>query len=135
MRRTASYALAGLVLLTVTTGALWAWLSPEGRRGILVAAGIAWGVQVVAFGLLVMYRHRGNRFLAAWVGGTVVRMAVVLLAAWVVMRESGLAPAPTLLGLAGFLFALLLLEPVFLSRALARDEPETSTSGRDELGE
>ena len=113
MTRTARYALATLVAALAGSALVWPWLDEGGRLGILVAAGVAWTVQVGTFGALVRFRGTVNGFLAAWAGGTVLRMGLVLVAAWVVVVVPALPPAPTLLGLAGFLFAMLLLEPFF----------------------
>ena len=92
----------------------WPFLSPSARTGLLVAALVAYPVQMVAFFLLVRYWGQTKRFLIVWVGGTVARMGVILVAALVLTRVEALPPAPTLLGLAGFFFGLLLLEPLFL---------------------
>jgi hypothetical protein len=116
VKRTVAYAVAGLVVLGLATGVLWPWLDGPGRTGLLVAAGVAWVVQVPAFGLLVRYRGKTKGFLAAWVGGTLSRMVLVGLAAWAVVELPALPPAPTLLGLAGFFFGLLLLEPFFFRK-------------------
>lgn len=113
MTRTLRYALVGLVGTAAGVALLWPFLDDAGRVGLAGAAGLAWSVQVVAFGVLVHFRDRTNRFFAAWAGGTAVRMVLVLLVAWAVVRYPTLPPAPTLLGLAGFFFLLLLLEPVF----------------------
>ena len=104
---------AFLVLLVANAG-LWPWLSPSSRAGIFVAALVAYPIQMLAFFLLVRFFNEGKRFLLVWVGGTLVRMAVILVAALVLTRMDWLPPAPTLLGLAGFFFGLLLLEPLFL---------------------
>ena len=104
---------AFLALLLVNAG-LWPWLSPSARTGLLVAALVAYPIQMMAFFLLVRFWNEGKRFLLVWVGGTVVRMLVILVAALALTRKDGLPPAPTLLGLAGFFFGLLLLEPLFL---------------------
>ncbi len=82
----------------------------------MVAALVAYPIQVAAFGLLVRYWGEANRFALVWVGGSVARMAVVLLAGFALSRVESLPPAPTLLALAGFFFGLLLLEPLFLGR-------------------
>ncbi len=104
---------AFLVLLLANAG-LWPWLSASSRAGVLLAAGVAYPVQMVAFFLLVRFRQDTRRFLLVWVGGTLVRMGVILMGAFVLTRVDWLPLAPTLLGLAGFFFGLLLLEPFFL---------------------
>jgi len=108
------YGGVALAFVLVVIAGCWLWLSPEGRTGILVAAGVAYPIQMLAFFLLVRFFEDRKRFLLVWVGGTVVRMGVILGAALVLTRADGLPPAPTLLGLAGFFFGLLLLEPLFL---------------------
>ena len=80
----------------------------------MVAALVAYPIQMLAFFLLIKFWGDTKRFLLFWVGGTVVRMAVILAAVPVVARVDALPVAPTLLGLAGFFFGLLLLEPLFL---------------------
>jgi hypothetical protein len=102
-----------LVLLLANAG-LWPFLTHPGRIGVAVAALVAFPIQMVAFFMLIRFWGEGNRFLLVWVGGTVVRMGVLLLAALALWRSDTLPPAPTLLALAGFFFGLLLLEPLFL---------------------
>jgi len=108
------YGGAALLVVLLVNAGFWPWLSPSARTGLLVAGLVAYPVQIVAFFLLVRFWGSGNRFLLVWVGGTVVRMAVILVAALALTQLGGLPPAPTLLGLAGFFFGLLLLEPFFL---------------------
>jgi hypothetical protein len=94
-------------------------MDPSGLFGVLAAAAVALPIQVGAFALLAAAPAGTNRFLAAWVGGTLVRLAVVGIGGWALLR-AGLPPAPTLLGLAGFFFAMLLLEPAFLGLGRTR---------------
>jgi len=108
------YGGVALVALLLVIAGLWPWASPPARTGILVAAAVAYPVQILAFVLLTRFWGEGKRFLVVWVGGTVARMGVILLAALAVSRTDWLPPAPTLLALAGFFFGLLLLEPFFL---------------------
>ena len=108
------YGGAALVVVLVAIAASWPWLSPPGRTGILVAGLIAYPIQMLAFFLLIRFWGDTKRFLLVWVGGTLVRMGVVLVVALVLTRVEVLPPAPTLLGLAGFFFGLLLLELLFL---------------------
>jgi hypothetical protein len=106
----------GVALVAVAAGLLFIWpfASPSTRTGVVVAAVVAYPVQVVAFFMLVRFMREGRRFLLVWVGGTVFRMGVILGAALLVSQSDVLPPAPTLLALAGFFFGLLLLEPLFL---------------------
>jgi len=69
-------------------------LDGPGLAGVLAAAAVALPVQIGAFAALTRVRVGTNAFLAAWVGGTVVRMAVVGLAGWALVAS----------GLGGVLF-------------------------------
>ena len=114
MTQTYRYGGVSLLVILLAVAGLWPWVSSSARAGILFAALVAFAVQMIAFILLVRFWGEGKKFLLVWVGGTVVRMGVILLAAlWVSLREAFPA-APTLLALAGFFFGLLLLEPLFL---------------------
>ena len=114
MRAVLRYAAAGAALVGLGVAVAWPVLDPRGRSGVLVAAAVALAVQVPAFAFLVRGRGRGTTgFLAAWVGGTLVRMGTILAAGLLLLGAAGVPPAPTLLGLAGFFFGLLLLEPLF----------------------
>ncbi len=43
-------------MISVAVAALFPFLDDEGRRGVLLAAGVAYPVQVVAFGVLLRAR-------------------------------------------------------------------------------
>jgi hypothetical protein len=97
----------------VLTLVLWPFLEPAARRGVLVAAAVAIPVQLTAFAVLFRFRGRMPGFMAAWAGGMAVRALAVLAVAFVVIRSGAEGAVPMLLALAGFFFALLLLEPVY----------------------
>ena len=99
--------------MAVTVLALWPILDPADRQGVLVAAAIALPVQILAFSALVRLRGRLNGFLAVWAGGTLLRMFVVGVAAFLAIRSGSDGAIAMLLALAGFFFGLLLLEPVY----------------------
>ncbi|HZD04547.1 MAG TPA: hypothetical protein VE173_06505 [Longimicrobiales bacterium] len=111
--------IAGLVL------ALWPFLGPGGRRGILVAAAVAVPFEMGALGLLRAFRDRPNGFLAAVAGGFLGRMVAVGAVALALTRSGDRSRAEVgVLALVGFLFVLMLLEPVFI-----RDRPLPDGSG------
>ena len=110
------YAGAGLALVALMTAGLWPFLEQPSRRGVLTAGMIAVPVQVAAFAVLHRYRDAGNRFLMAWAGGMVLRVLSVTLVAVVVVQTGMSGGVALLLALAGFLFVLLLLEPIYLRR-------------------
>ncbi|MBI4540618.1 MAG: hypothetical protein HY704_14045 [Gemmatimonadetes bacterium] len=120
MRPFAAYLGTSAVAVTAAVALVWPWLDGGGRAGVLVGAAVALLVQAVAFGLLLRYRASGHAFVAVLAGGTALRFAAVAMVAIAVIRWPIVPVAPTLLALAGFLFGLLLLEPLFLRRAAGR---------------
>lgn len=117
MRAVAAYLGTAAAALAAATALLWPWLDAGGRAGVLAAALIALLAQALAFALLVRWRGTGHQFFAGMAGGAALRFGVVAIVAVVVSRWPIVPAGPTLLSLAGFLFGLLLLEPLFLRRA------------------
>lgn len=113
MRSYLGYALSGAGVVALLAGLLGLALGSDSVRSVWWGAVVAYGVQLVAFAALLWYRDRREAFLAVWAAGILIRLAVVLAGAYWVMRTPALQPAPALLSLAGFLFVLLLMEPVF----------------------
>lgn len=99
----------GITALVVGVG--WPLLGDEGRRGLLVAGGIALPLQLAAFGVFVRQAAGSPGFLATWIGGTLLRFAVVGGAAFWIAGLEGVNLVVALLTLVGLLFVLLLLEP------------------------
>jgi hypothetical protein len=119
------YAGVALALVAAATGGVGVALDPIGRRSLLWAAAIALTVQLAAFGVLLWARRRGNAFMLAFLGGGAARLGVLGVAGLLTTQtETGLAAAPLLLGLAGYFFALLLLEGWFLRRSTRNDTTE-----------
>ena len=124
MNQIVRYGGVALAAILILVAGSWPWVSPPARTGILLAAMVAYPVQMVAFFLLIRYWEDRKKFLLVWVGGTFVRMVVILAAALVVAQTGRVPPAPTLIALAGFFFGLLLLEPLFL-RPRGNENTET----------
>lgn len=112
-RAVVGYALAGGLLTGALVLGLALVLDAESARAVAWMGLIAWALQVPLFAGLVALRSRPAGFFAAWGGGTIARLGAVGVAAVFVARATTVPPAPALLGLAGFFFVLLLLEPVF----------------------
>lgn len=107
------YAATGLAGIATFALVLWPFLDPASRNGILLAGAVALPVQALSFAALYRFREDANGFLAVWLGGTLVRMGVIAVAAALVIRSGMQGAVPMLLALAGFFFGLLLLEPVY----------------------
>ena len=109
-----AYALAGLALTAVIAGSILLLVQPGTGRAVLIAAVIAYGLQLAAFGILLWLRESAQLFLAGWLGGMVLRFGALALCVFWAGRTGTIAREPLLLSLVGFVFLLLLLEPVFL---------------------
>lgn len=114
MRAFVGYASLGAAVTFLLAGVLAGWAWPDSAGTIWTVAVLAYTVQLAAFAALQVAGKNQQRFLLAWAGGTVLRLGLLgALAMW--LWWSGTEPkAPWLLGLAGMLFPLMLLEPVFL---------------------
>ena len=69
---------------------------------------------MVAFAGLLWVRNKTELLLAGWVIGMALRFGALGGVAWWLSRSAALPRAAALLSLVGFVFLLLLLEPVFL---------------------
>ena len=101
-----------MILVSTILVGLWPFLDDAGRSGTLVAAALAFPSKAPLWAL-IRFRAEVNRFLAVWIGGTLVRMAVIGIGAVIATKSSADFAIPMLLALAGFFFGLLLLEPFY----------------------
>ncbi len=92
----------------------WFWMDGPGRRGVFLAAGIAWAVQLVGFAALVSRPVGSTGFLGAWVAWILVRFVTVGATAFAVSGREDVGILPALLTLVGLLLVLVLLEPIAL---------------------
>lgn len=116
MRAWAAYAGTAAGLLCVLVLVLSVVL-PGSGDALWFAAGVALGIQLVAFGGLLVARRRPKRFLWGWVGGAVVRfVAVAGVAVWATKRAP-FPVEPALFGLVGFVFLLMMMEAWFVRMA------------------
>ena len=124
-----AYAGVGMALVVVLTIVAAGLVAPALRPAILIGGAIAYVLQLAAFGLLLALRDKPQLFLAGWLGGMVLRFgalgAVLYWSSRTAVlywssRTAVLASKPLALSLVGFVFLLLLLEPVFLRWDLRR---------------
>jgi len=113
MKALGYYAIIALLVLLLLVGALWPLFDAAGRSSLLAAAAVAFPVQLGAFALVAPAVGDGNRFLLRWGLGVLGRMGVVAALGLTLHRFQSLDPSVLLLSVCGFLFALLLLEPLF----------------------
>ena len=108
------YAAAGALLTAIIAGVASVVVSGPDAAGVRLGATIAYLLQLCAFGAMAAVMRGGTVFLAAWMGGMLLRFGGLGAVAFWVTRTDSYPAAPTLLSLAGCLFLLLLVEPIFL---------------------
>lgn len=116
MRALAVYAAATGVLLVVLTGVVVVLVGAAEPGAVWLAAGVAWPVQVLAFWVLLKGRG-GSAFMLSWATGIALRFGAVAAVALWLARTQAFDPTTGLVSLVGFVFVLVLLEPLFLRLA------------------
>jgi hypothetical protein len=115
MRAWLRYAAVGMLATAVCAALTALALGSKATSAVLFAAVVAYVLQLIAFGALLSLRGHETMFLAGWVGGMFLR-AVGLILAGLWLSRTPLPRATAMLSLVGFLFLLLMLEPLFLPR-------------------
>ncbi len=116
MSALARYAVTSMVLIGLGAAVISWFLDASGRKGVLLAALIAYPVQLVAFRLLERAEQEAGRFFFWWGAGIAIRVTVLILVGLASFRLESVGPAALLLSLAGFFLLLVLIEPMFLNR-------------------
>ena len=110
MRQTFAYAGLGFGLVGVVVAVTWPLLAPGSWMAVVIAGGIALVLQVVLHVALSPWRRDPKRFLKAITVGAGARLILVVTAlVWVSVREHT-HPVAFMLGLAGFVCGLLMME-------------------------
>ncbi len=118
MKAWGAYALTACVLTAAAAALTVRLVDASSITAVWTGAAIALGVQLAAFAALVALRDHASLFLLGWLGGMLLRFgAVGVMAVWLT-RSDALPREAALVSLVGFVFLLLLLEPVFLRRKL-----------------
>jgi hypothetical protein len=109
-----AYALTALAATVLVAGIVSAVVSRASLGAVWFSAGLAYGLQLVAFAGLLVVRDQAHRFLLGWVLGMALRFGAVGGVAWWLSRSAAFPREATLLSLVAFVFVLLLMEPLFL---------------------
>jgi hypothetical protein len=99
-----------LLLVVVVVGVAWPFLDVAGRRGLVIAGGVALLVQAGSFAALMTVPPGTSYFLGMWIGATLLRFSVLGGGAFWVAGVEGVDLMTTLFGLAGLFTALMFLE-------------------------
>jgi hypothetical protein len=113
VKRWAGYGVVCAALVGGTVVILDRFLDEGQMVGLRVAGLVAFLLQLGGFAARVRWGTTPNRLLATWVWSTGMRFTAVLMMGLLAWRYEGLDPVTSLVGLAGFLFVMLLLEPAF----------------------
>ncbi len=121
MKALGHYAAATSLVVIVTFGVMWPFMSGAERTSLVSAAAITVPVQWGSFLLVVRALGEPNQFLLRWGLGILARMLVVGSVGLLLPRLAGVDGSVLLLSVCGFLFVFLLIEPVFFrSKATER---------------
>lgn len=113
MRATVAFGAAALLLTGIAAFVLTLFYgSPDELVSIAVSAAVAFGVQMLAFGMLKLAGPKN--VLAAWGIGAVVRLVTLVLYMLVIVPAVGLTTSAPLF-LAIFLFVTMVVEPLLLT--------------------
>jgi hypothetical protein len=116
MRPMLAYAGVSLAVVIGGGAVLGLVLGGESAPAVWWSAAVAYAIQLGAFALLLAGRRRKGMFLVGMVGGMGSRLVAVIVAGVWVTRTEAYPAAALLVSLVGFLFLLLLLEPVFIRK-------------------
>lgn len=114
MRAGALYTSSCVIAIALLGAIGWSFLDAPGRQVMLVSAGIAVAVQVVAFAMARLLLRKN--VLLGWGLGSALRLVVLVVFAFVVARTARATLTPALLSLVGFLFVTTVIEPIFLKQ-------------------
>ncbi len=112
---------AGAYFAAATAGLIaLSWLllrlgfnSPADGKALLMSAAVAWVVQIATFTIARRAAHRN--LMVGWAIGTVLRVIVLVLYAFLVAPAFGLPRSAALVSLVTFFFLSMLVEPLLLA--------------------
>lgn len=102
-------------------------LPPEGRRGLLIAMVIAFGVQFLSVAVLAALRVGTTGYLVARMVAGLVRFVVIAVAAFALAGRDDVDLAVAMLTLTGLIFVLLLAETWMLRESRGTGDQRVTT--------
>lgn len=113
MRQALMFVIVGVVLIALCAAVLLLlYESADDRRAVTVAALVAVITQGIAYA--IVRGMAAKNVIAGWGLGAMLRLAVLVVFALLVVQRFGLAAGPATISLALFLFVTTLVEPLFL---------------------
>jgi hypothetical protein len=85
---------------------------PAEQRAVWISAGVAYGVQMLAFAIARFVRR--ENVMLGWGMGVLLRLVTLVAFALVFVKALGLPPSAALISLVIYFFATTLVEPLFL---------------------
>ncbi len=114
MKWFALYGAACVVAVALVGAVAWSFLDTRARSAMLLSAGLAVVVQMVAFAVARLLRSKN--MMLGWGVGSILRLLVLVVYALVAAKGSRVPLAPALLTFVGFLFVTTVIEPIFLKQ-------------------
>lgn len=115
-----AYAAAALIVTLSLALLITRLVGPAESRAVWFSAALACGLQLPAFAGLLWFRNQAHLLLAGWLIGMALRFGALGGVAWWLSRSAALPREAALLSLVGFVFVLLIMEPIFLRWDLRR---------------
>jgi hypothetical protein len=107
------YALAAAAIIGVSAGALGIFFHDAGdARALWLTAAVAFGVQMVSFGLL--HALKGRSPWLGWGAGSMLRFGGLAVYALLLVKVLTVPLVPALVGYWMFVFFTMVIEPLFL---------------------
>ena len=108
------YTMGCIVSIALVGAIAWSFVDDAGQSAMLISAGLALVVQMVAFAVARGMRRRN--MMLGWGLGSLLRLAMLVVYALVAAKAMRASLTPALVSFVGFLFVTMVIEPIFLKQ-------------------
>lgn len=108
------YSASCIIAIALLGAIAWSFVDAPARQAMLVSAGIAVAVQVIAFTMARLLLRKN--VMLGWGLGSALRLVVLVAFAIIMATTARAMLTPALLSFVGFLFVTTVLEPIFLKQ-------------------